>query len=204
MRRKILTIFLSLVLLISFSFQGEAKEFTSQRKGLDVMFAIDSSGSMVSNDPGRVGLSMVKALIDTVHIENIRIGFTAYSDQIWSVCSPVPIEEASAREELKRSLDQIPYSGDTDMGLGIKTALEAMQEEAGRNRVLVVISDGETDLPRSSQRTEEQSMETRDLVAPRSAATSGYRYMPSLSGSTAEAGTACLILYSRPAENPSR
>lgn len=159
MRRKILTIFLSLVLLLSFSFQGEAKEFTSQRNGLDVMFAIDSSGSMVSNDPGRVGLSMVKALIDTVHIENIRIGFTAYSDRIWSACSPVPIEEASAREELKRSLDQIPYSGDTDMGLGIKTALEAMQEEAGRNRVLVVISDGETDLPQSSQRTEEQSME---------------------------------------------
>ena len=92
MRRKILTIFLSLVLLISFSFQGEAKEFTSQRKGLDVMFAIDSSGSMVSNDPGRVGLSMVKALIDTVHIENIRIGFTAYSDQSWSFCSPVPLE----------------------------------------------------------------------------------------------------------------
>ena len=159
MGKKLRIICFCLIFLITFSFPIQAKEFTSQRNGLDVMFAIDSSGSMASNDPQRIGMSMVKAFIDTVHIENIRIGCVAYSDQIVSVISPVTIEEPSAREELKSHLDQIAYSGDTDMGLGIKTALEAMPEEEGRDRILVVISDGETDLPGGTGRTEAQSQE---------------------------------------------
>ena len=102
MRRKILTAILCMIFMVSFSFPACAKEFTSRRNGLDVMFAIDCSGSMVSNDPGRIGMSMVKAFIDTVHIENIRIGFTAYSDRVASVCGPVSIEDAGSREELKK------------------------------------------------------------------------------------------------------
>ncbi len=159
MRRKFLLTILCLTFLVSFSFPVCAKEFTSQRNGLDVMFVIDSSGSMAANDPDRIGMSMVKAFIDTVHIKNIRIGFTAYSDRIVSVSSPVPIEDAGAREELKGQLDRILYSGDTDMGLGVKTALEALPEEEGRDRILVVISDGETDLPDGTGRTEVQSRE---------------------------------------------
>lgn len=159
MRRKILTAILCMIFMVSFSFPACAKEFTSRRNGLDVMFAIDCSGSMVSNDPGRIGMSMVKAFIDTVHIENIRIGFTAYSDRVASVCGPVSIEDAGSREELKNHLDQVRYSGDTDMGLGVKTALEALPETEGRERILVVISDGETDLPGGTGRTEDQSRE---------------------------------------------
>ena len=157
MRKKIATIIFFAVCCAAFSVQASAKEFESRQSGLDVMFAIDSSGSMVSNDPGRMGMSMVKAFVDTVHIEDIRIGFVSYSDAIGQTVSPVSIADPAARETLKARLDAVSYSGDTDMGLGVETALSAMHGEGGRKRVLVVISDGETDLPGRTDRTETES-----------------------------------------------
>ena len=154
MRKKIATIIFFAVCCAAFSVQASAKEFESRQSGLDVMFAIDSSGSMVSNDPGRMGMSMVKAFVDTVHIEDIRIGFVSYSDAIGQTVSPVSIADPAARETLKARLDAVSYSGDTDMGLGVETDLSAMPREDGRKRVLVVISDGETDLPGRTDRTE--------------------------------------------------
>ena len=153
MRKRVGTIILCFILSIAFSAQAYAKEFESRQSGLDVMFAIDSSGSMVSNDPGRMGMSMVKAFVDTVHIENIRIGFASYSDQVGQVVSPVSIGDPEARAALKAQLDAVTYSGDTDMGMGVEAALSAMPAQEGRKRILVVISDGETDLPGSRGRT---------------------------------------------------
>ena len=100
MRKKIATIIFFAVCCAAFSVQASAKEFESRQSGLDVMFAIDSSGSMVSNDPGRMGMSMVKAFVDTVHIEDIRIGFVSYSD-------------ASARR-FRRSPSRIRQPGDSE------------------------------------------------------------------------------------------
>lgn len=157
MRKRVGTIILCFILSIAFSAQAYAKEFESRQSGLDVMFAIDSSGSMVSNDPGRMGMSMVKAFVDTVHIENIRIGFASYSDQVGQVVSPVSIGDPEARAALKAQLDAVTYSGDTDMGMGVEAALSAMPAQEGRKRILVVISDGETDLPGSRGRTEAES-----------------------------------------------
>ena len=159
MRKRLASILFCFILCIIFSIKTEAEEFTSDRGGLDVMFAVDSSGSMVSNDPQRIGMAMVKAFIDTVHIENIRIGFASYSDQVGTVVSPVSITDPAAREELKTRIDGIAYSGDTDMGLGLEAAMEAMPADEGRKRIVLVISDGETDLPEEGEQAERESEE---------------------------------------------
>lgn len=43
-----------------------AEEIIPEREPLDVIFVIDCSGSMKTNDPSKMGLSMVQAFIDTV------------------------------------------------------------------------------------------------------------------------------------------
>lgn len=134
-----------------------AQEFVSQENGLDVTFVVDCSGSMRSNDPEGIGKEMVKAFIDTVHIQDIRVGYVAYSDRILSSVSPVPMNDASKREELKALIDATPYTGDTDIGLGVSSAYSMMPLEEGRDRIIVLISDGETDLRAGSVRTAEQS-----------------------------------------------
>ena len=134
-----------------------AQEIVSRKNGLDVIFVIDCSGSMKFNDPEDMGKGMVKAFIDTVHIGDIRVGYVAYSDRIISMVNPVSLADTTEREALKSLIDTTPYTGDTDIGLGVSCAYSLMPSEEGRNRIIVLISDGETDLKAGSVRTVEQS-----------------------------------------------
>ena len=172
MRQKIKGIISCLVVVILTSLSmvisqdAFAAEISGQKHALDVNFVLDVSGSMKTNDPDGIALDMVKAFIDTVHIQNIRIGFVAYNDKIVTSTSPVPIMELSERERLKELIDTVAYSGNTDIGLGLTNAYQSMPKEEGRNRIIVLISDGESDLKGSNTgRTLEQSnQELRQTV----------------------------------------
>ncbi|MCI8429641.1 MAG: VWA domain-containing protein [Lachnospiraceae bacterium] len=142
---------------------ADAQEFRGERKGLDVVFAVDCSGSMKNNDPDRMGIRMMQAFIDTVHSEDIRIGYVAYDHEITDSFELQSMSEPEQREELKGRLEQIVYTGDTDMGLGLSAACDLIPFEEGRRRMVVLISDGESDLDGSSGRTLEQS--DQDLEA---------------------------------------
>lgn len=87
-----------------------ADEYVPAKSGLDVVFVMDYSGSMKSNDPDRMAKGMVKAFVDTVHSADIRIGFVAYNDQLLSAMQPVPVETSEARQELKALIDKAGYS----------------------------------------------------------------------------------------------
>lgn len=135
-----------------------AAEFSGEKYGLEVMFVIDVSGSMRSNDPNEMALEMVKAFVDTVHTEETSVGFVAYSDIIVASSAPVSMSEQSDREQLKSQIDATVYSGNTDIGLGLSEAYEHIREASGKDRIIVLISDGETDLKGSQTgRTEQQS-----------------------------------------------
>lgn len=136
-----------------------AEEIAFQKEAIDIVFVIDCSGSMKTNDPSKMGLSMVQAFIDTVQTENIRIGYVAYNDVILSFSEPEPIAMAEKRESLKEKIGAIAYSGDTDIGLGVSCAYGLLSAEKSTRQIIVLISDGETDLPKSNERTEEQSNE---------------------------------------------
>ena len=73
---------LSLIGYLLLSIPVHAQEFRNDREGLDVVFAVDCSGSMKSNDPDKMGIRMIQAFIDTVHSEDIRIGYVAYDHEI--------------------------------------------------------------------------------------------------------------------------
>lgn len=134
-----------------------AEEIISQKEALNIIFVIDSSGSMKTNDSSRVGLDMVRAFIDTVRTEEIRVGYVAYNDGIVSYAAPEYIGTTKKREELKTEIGSVTYSGNTDIGMGVSYAYELLSAVKDGRRMMVLISDGETDLPKTSDRTEEQS-----------------------------------------------
>ncbi len=143
-----------------------AKEFVSAKEGLDVMFVMDYSGSMKTNDSRDIARGMVKAFVDTVHSADIRVGFVAYNDRILTFTSPLAIQTEEERADLKKLIDQEQYAGNTDIGLGLSYGLELLEEEAVRKRVIVLISDGEPDLEGSNTgRTTEISKEDLKLAA---------------------------------------
>ena len=134
-----------------------AEELVSREAGLDVTFVSDCSGSMRTNDSKGIGREMVEAFVDTVYPGDIRIGYVAYNDTIVTSTAPVPISEQAQRQKLKELIGTVPYTGDTDIGLGLSHAYQLMPAEEGRKRVIVLISDGESDLGKHSERTLEQS-----------------------------------------------
>lgn len=136
----------SIFLITPISIKAHAEEYASKKNGLDVIFVMDYSGSMKSNDPEQIAQAMVKAFIDTVHSADIRIGFVSYNDRILSSASPVEIQTAEQRESLKQLIDGVGYSGNTDIGLGLRYAKELIGQETERKKAIVLISDGETDL----------------------------------------------------------
>ena len=143
-----------------------AEEFVSTKNGLDVMFVMDYSGSMKTNDSQDIARGMVKAFVDTVHSADIRVGFVAYNDRILTSTSPLTIQTEEERAKLKELIDQEQYAGNTDIGLGLSYGYELLGKPSGRKQVIVLISDGEADLKGSDTgRTTEISRQDMSTVA---------------------------------------
>lgn len=143
-----------------------AEEFTSEKSGLDIMFVMDYSGSMKSNDSQDIARGMVKTFVDTVHSADIRVGFVAYNDRILTSTSPTAVQTAEERSLLKMLIDQEEYSGNTDIGLGLSYGIELLGDGTGRKQVIVLISDGESDLAGSDTgRTTENSRTDMGIAA---------------------------------------
>ncbi|KSV58595.1 vWA domain-containing protein [Acetivibrio ethanolgignens] len=149
-----------------------AEEFISTKNGLDVMFVMDYSGSMKTNDSQDIARGMVKAFVDTVHSADIRVGFVAYNDRILTSTSPLTIQTTEERAQLKELIGQEQYAGNTDIGLGLSYGYELLGEPSGRKQVIVLISDGEADLKGSDTgRSTEISRQDMRSVAQKCAKT---------------------------------
>lgn len=155
--RGVQILFFCMAFSLLFPQTAYAEEIVPEKETLDVIFAIDCSGSMKTNDSSKMGLGMVQAFIDTVQTENIRVGYVAYNDNIAAFSTLESIESSEQREHLKEEISAISYGGDTDIGMGISYAYGLFPSEGNGRRVMVLISDGETDLPKDSERTKEQS-----------------------------------------------
>lgn len=155
--RKIWILLFCSILCLASGRKVSAEETAPQEETMDVVFVIDCSGSMKTNDPSRMGPSMVQAFIDTVQAEGIRAGYVAYNDGIVSSGELQPIGDAAKREWLKGEIGSITYSGNTDIGLGVSHAYGMLSQGEGSRKAVVLISDGETDLPMGGSRTTESS-----------------------------------------------
>lgn len=158
MRKKLIG-FMSVILAAFFFCTSNvmAEEAAMTKKDLNIVFAVDHSGSMNKQDAQRMIPEMLKVFADTMHSENVRIGYVAYNDTIVARHAPVSIQTAGQRELLKEAIESADNRGETDIGLGLREAYHLMDGSSGR-KMIVLISDGETDLGNSNTgRTEQDS-----------------------------------------------
>lgn len=140
------------------------KEVASKKQNLELMFVLDASGSMRSNDRNRMALDMVSAFVDTIHTEGIQIGFVAYNDKIVSSVSPISIERQKERLRIKQQIANTDYSGNMDIGIGLSKAFEYVEKDSKAKRAMILISDGETDLGQVSSEQEEVAKKRQEQV----------------------------------------
>jgi Ca-activated chloride channel family protein len=115
-----------------------------KRKGLDLLIAVDTSRSMLSNDVQPNRLDRVKlAAHDLINqMQGDRVGLIAFAGRAF-VQAPLTIDYEAALESVN-DLDTttIPEGG-TNISEAIKLAVQTFGKSAMGNRALIVFTDGE-------------------------------------------------------------
>jgi Ca-activated chloride channel family protein len=115
-----------------------------RRDGIDLMFAVDTSKSMLVADLRPDRLTRAKLAVSDLlrKFPGERVGLIAFAGEAF-VQAPMTIDHAVFGEALD-ALDTsiIPWGG-TDIASPIRAAIEAMATEPDRRKLLVILSDGE-------------------------------------------------------------
>ncbi|MCX6295818.1 MAG: VWA domain-containing protein [Bacteroidetes bacterium] len=115
-----------------------------KRKGADLMICLDVSNSMKAEDlqPNRLEKSKqaLSKLIDK--LEGDRIGIIVFGGEAY-VQLPITTDYSAAKLFLESiSTDLIPTQG-TDIGKAIHMAMTSFGKDEGKNKAIVIITDGE-------------------------------------------------------------
>lgn len=172
--KKILTVLLAAVMLICMSVsavwaEGEevAQQTTADNMSFDVIFAIDGSGSMKKSDALKLRLTAGRLFTEMTYSNTSRAGFVQFTNIIMDSQGLTDLStedsKASFRDRLSGLQDSVKGSWDTDISLGLTQALNLLKEgdsfNGDRNPMIIILSDGNTDLPNGPRTVEESNAE---------------------------------------------
>jgi len=117
---------------------------TVKREGVDIVFAVDVSRSMLVEDMAPNRLEKAKRLVSEIinQLASDRIGIIAYAASAYPQL-PITTDFGAAKMFLQSLNTEMLSSQGTDIEEAIKLATTYYNDEAQTNRILFIISDGE-------------------------------------------------------------
>ncbi len=115
-----------------------------KRQGVDVMIALDTSKSMLTQDvkPSRFERSKL-AIRDLVkQLKGDRIGLIAFSGSSFLAC-PLTVDYNGFLMVLDDTDTKTISTGGTDLSLAVKEAIKGYKKSSSKNKALIIITDGE-------------------------------------------------------------
>ena len=121
-----------------------SKTETLKREGVDVVFAVDVSKSMLAEDIAPNRLEKSKQLVTQIinNLASDRIGIIAYAGSAFPQL-PITTDYGSAKLFLQSMNTDMVSSQGTAIGEAIKLAETYYDDESQTSRVLFILSDGE-------------------------------------------------------------
>ena len=115
-----------------------------KRKGLDLLIAVDTSRSMLSNDVQPNRLERVKlAAQDLINeLQGDRVGLIAFAGRAF-LQAPLTIDYEAVMESVNDLDTQTIPEGGTNISSAITLAAQSFGKSAVENRALIVFTDGE-------------------------------------------------------------
>jgi len=115
-----------------------------KRRGLDLLFAVDTSRSMLSNDVAPNRLERVKlAAQDLItDLRGDRVGLIAFAGRAF-LQAPLTIDYDAAVESINDLDTKTIPEGGTNIGEAIALATQTFGKSAMGNRALIIFTDGE-------------------------------------------------------------
>ena len=117
---------------------------TVKREGVDIVFAVDVSKSMLAEDIAPNRLEKAKRLVSEIinQLASDRIGIIAYAGQAYPQL-PITTDYGAAKMFLQNMNTDMLTSQGTAINAAIELATTYYDDEDQTNRVLFIISDGE-------------------------------------------------------------
>lgn len=117
---------------------------TVKREGIDIVFAVDVSKSMLAEDVAPSRLEKSKQIVSQI-INNLgsdRIGIVAYAGSAFPVL-PITTDYSVAKMFLQGMNPEMVSSVGTSLDEAIKTSETFFDKKSKTNKLLILISDGE-------------------------------------------------------------
>jgi Ca-activated chloride channel family protein len=135
---------LALLILAAARPQWGVGEVEVEQEGIDVVIAVDISRSMLAEDVAPSRLARAKAelagLIDS--FDGDRVGLVFFAGAAFPQC-PLTVDYAAARLFLSQADPSMISAQGTSLSIAVETALELFDEESGRSRIILAVTDGE-------------------------------------------------------------
>ena len=115
-----------------------------EREGVDVVLVLDTSGSMATADvaPSRFFLARQALLQLVARLEGDRFALVAFEGEAYPLV-PLTLDADALGLFLETVEPGIVPAPGTSLGVGLAKGLEAFVDQERRNKVMVLVSDGE-------------------------------------------------------------
>ena len=116
----------------------------AKRNGLDLLFAIDTSKSMLAQDVKPDRITRAKMAIEDLleKMDGDRVGLIAFAGNAFLQC-PITLDYDAFRQSLDAADTKIIPRGGTDIAAAIHEAEAALEGNGNNQRILVLLTDGE-------------------------------------------------------------
>lgn len=135
--QRYLSLIVAMILGIGLCCPVQAKEPSEEGKA--VLFLLDASGSMDTNDAEKMAVDSIAQMIYALP-SDYQTGFAAYSEE---VVANQAFAESSGRNEVVDAARKVKYKGYSNAGAGLTCAVEALAEAEAQEKYIVLLSDGE-------------------------------------------------------------
>ena len=124
--------------------QGGFRWEQTTRRGNDIMFAVDTSRSMLTPDVKPSRLARAKLAIDDFvsHLDGDAVGLVAFAGTAF-LQTPMTLDYGAFHESLNALDTHIIPVGGTNISSAIRETEAALHDRPGSDKVLILVTDGE-------------------------------------------------------------
>lgn len=124
--------------------QSATSDYEVETEGIDIVLALDISGSMLAEDfkpQNRLMVSLEEAKKFVQARPNDRIAVVVFASQAYTQC-PLTLDHDVLLNLLEEVHIGLVKDG-TAIGLGIATAINRLKDSQGKSKVVILLTDGE-------------------------------------------------------------
>ncbi len=116
---------------------------TKTTRGIDIVIAMDVSGSMLAKDlrPNRMEALKDVAADFVEERPNDRIGLVLYASEAYTK-TPVTSDKAVVLEAIKSVKYDTVLQDGTGIGMGLSTAVNRLKDSKAKSKVIILLTDG--------------------------------------------------------------